>query len=104
MPRGKPKTHTLGGRPYVVSSQAIDGYCVDHREGPPYELWINPKLRGKKRLITCIYEARHGQDTDASESTVDRDSEELGELLWSQGYRMKSKRKPNPKGGNDEKS
>jgi len=94
MPRGKRREFTLGDRQYVLNQDPIDGRCdVDiPDDGKPYEIWINPRLRGKKEMNVRIHEPLHGIHPEADDDEIDTEADQLTEWLWAAGYRKRSRK------------
>ena len=75
------------GRVRMVNDDEVDGMSIDDWR----ELWINPRCKRARRLVTLIHEWLHAEFFDWSEARVCRVSREAGERLWAQGWRYSSR-------------
>jgi len=91
MPRGKPREYTFDGRRHIINRDDLIGYCQQPGDGEPYEMWINPKAKGRKELDAYVHEATHGEFPKAPEAKVESFGDNLSQLLWDRGYRKRGK-------------
>ena len=86
---GRPvKTHTINGKKCYITIKEIDGLAINpSRENG--ELLVNCDLNTKKGIITLFHEFFHLSSWDRKKDTVERESKELGTLVWRLGYRIK---------------
>ena len=90
----KVKSHTFNGVRYHIELDPYEGWCDDPKTKGIS--WEYPAIRladglpnTKKALIILIHECRHAQDYRKKEKTIERESTEIGTLLWRLGYRKK---------------
>ena len=81
----KVKTHKFSRGVFRINEDPLHGICTEK----PNEIWINPELRGLKRLETIIHEAEHAEDPEAKEEVIHRRAHHIARLLWRMGYRAK---------------
>ena len=86
----KVKTATFNGRKYKIDIEpdGLDGNCDQYACNERY-FSIYTDLNKQTGLITAIHEGLHACKWDASESSVDTASKDIGRFLWRLGYRIK---------------
>ena len=84
------KRYKCGTGWFQVMAEDVDGLCIyppKLRRGCDGVIFIDGKLKGKRRLGAIAHEWVHAEDGRLTEMQVDRKATVLTELLWDQGYR-----------------
>jgi len=82
------RTHTFGGRRYVVEAEhTIQGWCDLPEERDTHTIYVDPALPPSRHIEVCIHEALHALREGWTEDQVDSLSVPLARWLWRMGYR-----------------
>lgn len=89
-----PKTYKLHHGEYTIHYGGIHGLCIypDRLvpDGPDqFWIWLDDRLRGRKKLDTLIHELLHAEHPTMSEEDVSRTATHIMSVLWGEGYRHK---------------
>jgi len=87
---GKDVKAVLKGVNYLVRHVQIHGLCDPPAVKNP-EIVIDDRLRGKELLNTYIHETIHALKWNLTEDQVTQMADDLSQLLWDLGYRLKGK-------------
>jgi hypothetical protein len=87
------KTHKINRVRYDVDSEEIDGVCVLPNSRPTLHiacgLACGNKKYAKKGLVTLLEEILHAELPYKRQKTIGRMANEMGNVIWGQGYRRK---------------
>lgn len=53
----------------------------------PGKIFIDPRLKPKRKLVVYVHEFLHERHQDWDEEKVTLEGELMGEFLWKQGFR-----------------
>ena len=87
----KPFKAKLRGKSFTISPDRIAGNCDDPKTPGEKIIMVDPACRGREELRVIIHEALHACYWDLSEDAIHEGSRDVGELLWTMGYRISKK-------------
>lgn len=88
-----PKKYKLHHGEVTFEYAEIHGYCeLPNRLCPSedFGIVIDSRTRGKQLLIDIIHEVLHAEHPDKSEEWVQRTADNVGKVVWGEGYRRKA--------------
>lgn len=91
-----PKSYKLTHGRFRVEYGGMDGMCImPDRLAPHWQedfcIWLDDRLRGKRKLDALIHETLHAERPDLSEEEVTRIATNIMGVLWGEGYREQRK-------------
>ena len=80
------KTFRFRGKRFKIHTVPLNGVCDNPSRKNP-QIHIFADLNKKVGLTTCIHEALHAENWDASEGKVTRTAAVVASFLWKLGFR-----------------